>query len=64
MQSHGEGNRVTLIFTRYTDHYRITCLCFILSRIVSFDNEVPCTNRDILEKLPLISSKTLWEARS
>ncbi|CAM1508646.1 Fc.00g054940.m01.CDS01 [Cosmosporella sp. VM-42] len=43
---------------------RVTCLCFILSRIVPFDHVVPCTNIDILDVLPLISSKTLWEARS
>lgn len=43
---------------------RVACLWFIISCVIAIDVEIPCSGCGLLEDLPLISNKTLWEARS
>lgn len=43
---------------------RMTCLWYLLSRVIAIDVGIPCEGCPPLENLALPSSRTLWEARS
>ncbi|KAH7123521.1 hypothetical protein B0J13DRAFT_566738 [Dactylonectria estremocensis] len=43
---------------------RVACLWFIISCVISIDAEIPCSGCGALSDLPVVSNKTLWEARS
>lgn len=49
---------------RIADLSSVACLWFIISCVIAIDVEIPCSGCGLLEDLPLISNKTLWEARS
>lgn len=42
----------------------MTCLWYILSRVIAIDVGIPCEGCPPLENLPLPSARTLWEART
>lgn len=43
---------------------RMTCLWYLLSRVIAIDVGIPCEGCPPLENLALPSSRTLWEAQS
>ncbi|KAH7131346.1 hypothetical protein EDB81DRAFT_808394 [Dactylonectria macrodidyma] len=43
---------------------RVACLWFIISCVISIDADIPCSGCGALSDLPVMSNKTLWEARS
>lgn len=42
----------------------MTCLWYILSRVIAIDVGIPCRGCPALDELALPSSRTLWEART
>jgi hypothetical protein len=63
----GDGSQATYCILHdlgYADLCRVTCLWFMISCVISIEAKIPCPECGDLDDMPLLSNKTLWEARS